>query len=385
MNSTFVKNISAVFFVLFAAWCNKTNAFIPRPDHVVICMLENHSYQQIVGSPHTPYINSLVNESANLQKFFALTHPSQPNYLMMFSGSDQGETTDNLPVGTPWTTPNLGASLINSGFSFIGYSEDLPATGSTVAASGAYARKHSPWVNWQGTGLNQIPVSSNLSFADFPSDFDSLPDVSFVIPNQDNDMHNGSDPDRIAIGDQWIEHNLKPYIDWAWNNNSLFILTFDEDNFTNINHIMCLFIGPMVRRGNYYMNNYNFYDLLRTLEDMYNLPNAANSAFAMPISEIWMTPVDVPILSVNDFSSYVYPNPLSDNSLLIFTFEKDERKNIHLLVYDALGRVRNESSISFSKGLNSYPFEKAILASGIYTYVLRNEEMIFSSGKIIVE
>jgi phosphatidylinositol-3-phosphatase len=277
-----LRLIVCVFFLTIT----RMHAVIPLPDHVVICMLENHDYSTIIGSANAPYINQLALLSANMTNFYALTHPSQPNYIMLFSGTNQGEVTDASCAGTPWSTPNLGAALIDSGFTFAGYSEDLPVVGSLVAASGAYARKHCPWTNWQGPGLNQLPDSTNLPMTMFPSDFSLLPDLSFVIPNQVNDMHDGSDPARITLADSWIQTHLDSFINWASVNNSLFILTFDEDNGSHQNHIPCLFIGPMVNAGNY-PSSYHLYDLLRTLLEMYGLPFFGNSIHAKTITEIW--------------------------------------------------------------------------------------------------
>ena len=63
---------------------------VPRPDHVVIVIEENHSYGEIIGSSFAPYINSLATRGALFTQSYAITHPSQPNYLDLFSGSNQG-------------------------------------------------------------------------------------------------------------------------------------------------------------------------------------------------------------------------------------------------------------------------------------------------------
>src|SRR6185295_18830333 len=108
-------------------------AIPPTPDHVVIVIEENHSASQIIGSPNAPYMNALAAGGANLTRCFALTHPSQPNYLQFFSGANQGITGNTVPApGSPFSTRNLGAALIAAGRTFAGYSEDLPAVGSTV-------------------------------------------------------------------------------------------------------------------------------------------------------------------------------------------------------------------------------------------------------------
>src|ERR1051325_9167474 len=109
----------------------------PKPDHVVIVIEEHHSYSQIIGSASAPYINSLASQGALFTQSFAVTHPSQPNYLHLFSGSAQGTTDDTCPPpGSPYATANLGGELIAKGLTFGGYSEDLPGTGSTACSSG---------------------------------------------------------------------------------------------------------------------------------------------------------------------------------------------------------------------------------------------------------
>ena len=73
---------------------------IPVPDHVVIVMEENHGYSEIIGSKYVPYINSLASAGALFTKSYAITHPSQPNYLELFSGSNQGSRlqVENRPT-----------------------------------------------------------------------------------------------------------------------------------------------------------------------------------------------------------------------------------------------------------------------------------------------
>jgi hypothetical protein len=142
-------------------------AAIPMPDHVVIVIMENHSYSQIIPSPSAPYINSLAQQGALFTDSHGITHPSEPNYLAFFSGSTQGLTDDSCPH--TYSTPNLASELIAAGLTFGGYSEDLPSIGSTCT-SGAYARKHNPWVNF-----SNVPSSVNMPFTSFPSDYSTLP------------------------------------------------------------------------------------------------------------------------------------------------------------------------------------------------------------------
>jgi phosphatidylinositol-3-phosphatase len=273
---------------------------IPTPDHVVIVFEENKSYSQIIGNSTAPYINGLLSQGASLTNMFAITHPSQPNYIAFFSGSQQGVTTNNTPPNLPFTTPNLGAQFIQSGRTFTGYSETLPSvgyTGDNVGGSGGYWRKHNPWVNWQNSGTPPFPPNTllpttNQPFTAFPTNYDSLPTLSIVVPNQDNDMHDGT----IAQGDLWMRNNLDGYVQWAKTHNSLFIMTFDEDDSSpgNNNRISTILVGGMVRPGVTSNQFLNLYGMLGTLEDMYGLGRIGNAVGQAQLTGIWVSPVPEP-------------------------------------------------------------------------------------------
>lgn len=248
---------------------------VPRPDHVVVVVMENHSNTDVIGNTAAPYINSLADSGANFSQSYAITHPSQPNYLALFSGSTQGVTDNSCPH--TFNTANLGAELIANGLSFTGYSESMPYDGYTGCSSGAYARKHSPWVNW-----SNVPASSNLTLNAFPSDYTQLPTVSFVTPNLNNDMHDGT----VAQGDTWLKDHFDGYVQWAKTHNSLLVLTFDEDDNSSGNRIPTVFVGASVKAGTY-SGRIDHYNVLRTLEDAYDLPHAGASESATPISDVW--------------------------------------------------------------------------------------------------
>src|SRR3954452_10007213 len=118
-------------------------ATVPRPDHVVIVMLENKRYDAVVGHPKTPWITALARGSANMLEFHGETHPSQPNYLALFSGTTQGVSDNNCPHDLG-SRPNLGRQLIDAGYTFAGYSEDLPRPGWRGCSYRGYVRRHSP-------------------------------------------------------------------------------------------------------------------------------------------------------------------------------------------------------------------------------------------------
>ena len=268
---------------------------LPRPDHVVVVVEENQDYHDILGAGATPtslwsvippsqlalapYIRKLSNQGASLTGMFAETHPSQPNYLALFSGSSQGVSGDTPPAAQ-FTAPSLGGQLLAKGLSFAGYSEDQPSAGFLGMKSGEYARKHNPW-----SDFTDVPASSNLPFSSFPAgDFTKLPTVSFVVPNQIHDMHSGS----VRAADNWLKAKLGAYVSWAPSHNSLLIITWDEGR--SGNHIATIVLGAHVRKGKFALPS-DHYRVLRTLENIYGLSPLGNAGNRAPLYKVFRAPL----------------------------------------------------------------------------------------------
>ncbi|MFF4694536.1 alkaline phosphatase family protein [Streptomyces chattanoogensis] len=253
---------------------------LPAPDHVVVVVMENHAYSQVIGSSSAPYINNTLKAGgANLTQSFGITHPSEPNYYQLFSGSNQGRTDDSCVPVQSLSAPNLGSELIAAGKSWASYNEGLPSEGSTVCSSGQYAQKHNPWF-----GFSNVPLNSAKTMTQFPTDYTTLPKVSFVVPNLCNDMHDCS----VSTGDSWIQNKLGAYATWAQTHNSLLVVTFDEDNKQSGNRIPTVLYGAHVAPGSSSGTTYNHYNVLRTLEDLAGLTtHAGNAATASDITGIW--------------------------------------------------------------------------------------------------
>jgi hypothetical protein len=325
-------------------------------DHVVIVVLENHGYDEIIGSPHAPYINNeLVKNGVLINNAYGEQHPSQPNYFWLISGSNQGITYDtpywnheprkhDHPAGPVFDTPNLFAALEekvgpNSCIGYVDSGSDQPIQ-DYYSDTDNYANRHVPWLGF--TNINDGKPYDEKVTKDFGTefpfptkdspnpDYSSLPLLSFVIPGLNHDMHDYSDlghgvydpkSSKTAIqnGDAWLGYHLDSYAQWAKENNSLLIITFDEDStadwptpkkwdgngidggtnpygmtapnlgfndgsdpgnsLSGPNHIIMLFYGANLKNDipNPYtvqgagVNNVN---LLRTIESFYNLPKS---------------------------------------------------------------------------------------------------------------
>lgn len=182
MNRTAKKGLAGATGAIAAAIvgsafiaCNLSvaEATILSPSHVVVVIEENHSYSQIVGNTaNAPYINNTLIGSGGLlyNGSYSPEHPSQPNYLDLFSGSNQGITGDYVPGSPqytePFTTANLGAQLLNAGKTFTEYNQTYSTIANTTnynqstynngTANDTYVRKHNAVINWVNPTLTGV-------------------------------------------------------------------------------------------------------------------------------------------------------------------------------------------------------------------------------------
>ncbi|MET4803980.1 alkaline phosphatase family protein [Bradyrhizobium sp. LB11.1] len=281
-----------------------TTTGVPKYSHIVVVVEENHNYDQIAGNSQAPYINSLMAGGASLTNMTAEAHPSQANYFALYGGSTFGVTDDNsysLP------DPTLSMVLKSGGYSFTGYVDET---------NGGSDFNHDPWVSFpEGYTVQTDFTSFPALFAN--GNYSSLPTVSYVIPSVGNDMHNGT----IAQGDTWLQQNLSAYAQWAVNNNSLLIVTWDEnDDSTSeaaANQVPTLLYGANVVPGNY-STAYNHYNLLSTITASLGLTAPNNAATAAPIQVFGTAAAGAAALAVDQDGVAESPAlTISSNSLTV--------------------------------------------------------------------
>lgn len=256
---------------------------VPSWSHILVVIEENHAYTSIYGSTAAPYLTNFAKTGLWMAQSFGITHPSEPNYIALFAGSTMGVTDDN---NHPLSGDNLAKQCKTKGVSFKAYSEGLPSVGFVGGAtgkteSGAYAQKHAPWANFQAAG--DFDGANHLPFSSMPSTWSAMPKLAFVVPNQLDDMHDGS----VTAGDNWIKSKLGNLIDTAAANNALVIITTDEDDRGHSNHIYTAMKGAHVQAGSQYAATVNHYDILGFLQDALGLPRLRNSVGKKAITSPW--------------------------------------------------------------------------------------------------
>jgi acid phosphatase len=246
-----------------------------QPDHVVVVIEENHAAAEVVGRADAPYLNQLAGEGRLLTQSYAVAHPSEPNYLALFSGSTHELTDDSCPPhGSPYHDANLATALAAAGKTFVSYAESLPSPGSLVCSDGPYARKHNPV-----TDFANVSASANQPFTAFPSDYSKLPNVAFVVPNLDHDMHDGS----VADADEWLRSNVGAYVTWARSHDSLLVVTWDEDDYSSDNHIATIVVGAGIQPDRD-ATRVDHYDVLATLCQLFGAAPPGEAAKAAPLA-----------------------------------------------------------------------------------------------------
>lgn len=247
--------------------------------HITVIVMENNDYESIVGNSSAPYLNNLITRTAFFTNSEGVTHPSEPNYLALFSGSTQGLTSDACPVS--YSGANLATQLTGAGYSFAGYAENMPSTLSACEADPSpygsgyyYMRKHVPWADFTNVPSSEYHTWNGPGTALAGS-------VNFITPNMCDDMHDCS----TATGDTWLSKNVPAIESWDNANNGLLIVTFDEGEYSSTNHIYTAFDGPMIKAGKY-SQSINHYNVLRFIEDNFHLAHLGNAGGVTAISGI---------------------------------------------------------------------------------------------------
>jgi phosphatidylinositol-3-phosphatase len=267
-----------------------TPAGIPTSQHVVMVMEENQSYPSVAGNmTGWPHLNALIKAGSLANNYFADAHPSIPNYFMLTTG--QTLTLDDSSTKV-WDVDNIARRMLSAKVSFKVYAEDIKQ-GYLGGNTGLYVIRHDPFAMLSDIANNaQVANQVIQPFTLFTTDAanKTLPAFSFVVPNLNDDAHNGTP----QAADNWLQSNvigpLAANPAFQTGGDGLLIVVFDESVDTDVanggGHVACVFWGPIVKAG-YTQSSKNVYqhqNMLRTVMEVLGLSNppaAAGSAADM--------------------------------------------------------------------------------------------------------
>jgi acid phosphatase len=244
----------------------------------MVVMMENNSYDQVIGQASQPYTNGLAQSYGLATNSYAFGHPSLPNYLDLISGSNQAVTDDNPPSSHSFPgVATLADQLVGAGYKVKAYAEDLPAD--PREDSGEYAVRHFPWVYFPGTRM-PIADASTLT-ADLNSS--DAPDFVWYTPNLINDEHDGT----VEDGDAFLRRFIPEVQATGWYKaGGRIIIEWDESDNDNsgINgagggHIPTIVVSEALRATpRSYASPVDTTGVLASIEDVYGVNHLAGAA-----------------------------------------------------------------------------------------------------------
>ena len=251
---------------------------------VFTIVLENHDYEEIVGSSDAPYINSLIAQGALATNYQDTNHPSLPNYLHMISGADQYPGYIDIdPTQWPYfpaDQPNLGTQLESAGIKWRSYQESM-GTPCLLTGSGSYAPKHDPFLYFtdQQTGANDLCAQRNVDYTNFAADLaTNTYRYMWLTPNLTSDGHDPStDPvTGMHNTDAWLSTEVpKILASDAYQAGGILFITWDEaeGRTGDTDRIPMIILSKDVKQAG--MTSATLFDhgsYLATVETLFGLP-----------------------------------------------------------------------------------------------------------------
>ena len=260
----------------------------PQSKHVVLVMEENQSYDTVVGNASVwPNLINLMSNGALPTNYYANSHPSIGNYFMLTTG--QLLTTDDNST-TEWDVDNLARRMLAAGVSFRVYAEGI-TQGYVGGNTGLYLIRHNPFAMLSDVASNpQVANETIWPFSQFATDLanESLPEFSYIVPDVDDDAHNGT-PQQA---DTWLQTNvvlpLSNSSAFQSGGDGVLIVDFDEaadsDSTNGGGHVAPVLWGPNLKVG--YMQTsaslYQHQSMLRTMMEALQLVNPPGAAAGAP-------------------------------------------------------------------------------------------------------
>jgi phosphatidylinositol-3-phosphatase len=252
----------------------------PRVTRVVLVVEENRELGQIIGSRQAPFLNRLAGHGTLLTHYYAVTHPSLPNYIALLAGSPLGIRSDCRRCHRPGR--NLVDQLEGARISWKAYYQSLPGPCSAAVSAGAYAKKINPFAHLDDIRSSSARCHRVVPLSRLQPDLrhGRLPRFAVITPDLEHDMHSGS----VLRADTFLRGLYRQLAtSSAWRPGTVLVITFDEGKSSRGiagrggGHVATIVAGPGVARARD-PNRYDHYALLRSIERRFGLRLLRNAA-----------------------------------------------------------------------------------------------------------
>ena len=240
----------------------------PVVRHVIVIVMENRSYSDIIG--RAPSITRLSRHCGLATNYHAIAHPSLPNYLAMTSGTTHGVASDCSPAECPVPGKSIFSQVTAHRLGWRSYAQSMPAACAT-GSGGLYAARHVPAVYYLGVRSicrGHVRRLGRLGSGHLHDALNSghAPAYMFVTPNLCNDMHDCG----VAAGDRWASRWIRMMRrSRAYRaGHTAILLTWDEDDGGAGNRVPLIVVSPYTPAGRTSSRPLNHYSLLRASEHL---------------------------------------------------------------------------------------------------------------------
>lgn len=263
-----------------------------KRSHLALIVLENREASDAIGNREAPYLNSLAKRYAYASSYYAIAHPSLPNYLALTSGATFGIDSDCTSCSVSGS--NVVDQLEAAHLSWRAYMEGLPGACDLTGEAGGYAKKHDPFLYYRSVVGNPQRCKHVVPYAQLGAALraDDLPTYVWITPNLCDDGH---DCDLGSV-DRFLR-NIVPALLSQLGPRGALLITWDEGSsdrgccgrLAKGGRVATILAGPDARKGAVVAVPYDHYSLLRTTEDMLGLAHLrlAGSASTRPLDALF--------------------------------------------------------------------------------------------------
>jgi phosphatidylinositol-3-phosphatase len=296
------KRFAAVLVVLLLAGCGRASVAsdaTPVPparavaasasSHVVVVVMENREYSSVMSD--ATYVRGLAHDFASAPSFFAIRHPSLPNYLALTGGSTFGVSSDCVNCHVHAT--NLVDQLERAHVSWRAYMQAMPRPCFKGSSSGGYAKKHNPFIYYDDVAASRARCNRIVPATRLNRDLRTgrLPTFAWITPDLCSDTHDCP----LSTGDRYLARVVPGLLN-ALGPHGVLIVTWDEGDsdagccgVARGGRIVTILAGPDVRRGATIPGDYTHYSTLRTIEAVLRLPPLRGAASARSLTAAFTT------------------------------------------------------------------------------------------------
>jgi phospholipase C len=251
-------------------------------SHFVVIVLENREFGEVIGSSSASYINGLAHDGALASDYYAIAHPSLPNYIALLAGDPLGISSDCTDCQARGAT--LPDQLEHAHIGWRAYMEDLPQPCYTGASAGGYAKKHDPFMYFRQIADNPARCRRVVPLARLADDLrrGRLPAFAWITPNLCDDGH---DCPTTSV-DRFLAH-VVPYLLAGIGPHGVLAVVWDEGtsnsgccSLAGGGRVPLILAGRSVRAGYRLRTPSDHYSLLALIEDSFGLPRLRGAACA---------------------------------------------------------------------------------------------------------